>query len=205
VGYKYMFATLEELRDTLRDLLKEEDERGQSLNTRAAALTGFAGVILSLAAAAALTGEEPERDWVKALVVVLMTIALASLLAAVGAAVFFVLRPQRGFTIGLEDTKRFNDEEFTSLEVPSFHRYLIDAYKRTLGVARNRNDKKAIWLTISYVALLIGVAAVGLAAFTVTLDRYVGGAAAERGDGRHYHRDGWSDRPRLEPRGRGRG
>lgn len=208
VAYKYVYATLAELRDTMRDLLKEEDERGNSLNIRASALTGFVGVILSVAAAAGLTGgvgDQPGRDWVKALVVMLMTAALTSLIFAVGAAVFFVLRPQRGVTVGLNDTAKFNETDFTSLEPPSIHRYLIDAYGQALTVARNRNDKKASWLTASYAALLVGVAAVALAGFTATLDSYVGGAPDERPDRSELRGHGWPDRGRAdEPRRRGR-
>jgi hypothetical protein len=204
VAGKIVPEALPVLRDAIRDALDQEDERGESFNARASALIGFVGVILSVAAAASLAGgvtNDPQRDWVKALVAVLLIGGGATLLFSVGAAVFKILRPLPGKRISTRDTDAFNEAKFTHLQPGSVDRYLIDAYGKALTAERVRNDGKAAWLIYSYVALLVGVGLVALAGFASTLDRYVGGAS-ERPARAHDsgHRDRHGDGPRRSRR-----
>lgn len=176
-------GTVAELRDAVRGLLKDEDERANSLNTRASALTGFVGVILSVAAAAGVaigTGSGPQLSgWGKATVGPLMGIALISLVAAVVLAVAKVLFPREGISIATEDTDRYILPEFTGLKPGMVSGYLADAYAQALKIERVKNKTKATWLGRAYLMVCAGLVAVALAGALATLDRYVGDGERE--------------------------
>lgn len=171
--------TVKALRDAARGLLDDEDRRADSLNARGTALTGFLGVILSLAAAAgaALGGritEDGLNHRAQLVVAVLVASALVSLVVAVGLVVWKVIRPLPGKTIGLDDTDRWIEADFTDLQPVMVDGYLTDGYTQALRAERNRNDGKAKWLTCAYMIMCAGLALVAAAGATATLGRYVG-------------------------------
>lgn len=192
---KIASETLPELRDTLRELLKAEDGRADSFHARGSALTGFVGIVLSVATAAGLAfGQGPSLHWAvsKVAVAVLMASGLLTLFLVVVVVVVKVLRPEPGETIGIRDTDEYNEPKFTSLQPRQFHRYLIDAYGQGLKSERERNNGKAMWLTRSYYLVTVGLACLALAGVTATLDRYVGetSGAKQQRDGKQRHHAG---------------
>ena len=185
--------TVTALRDAARLLWKDEDDRASSLNARASGLTGFIGVILSLAAVVGTIGGTTASsrlaDWVRVSVGIVVALALIVLVVAVFLAVWKVLLPRPGITISREDTDHYVLPKFTSLEPTMLNGYLVDAYTQALKIERARNDEKACWLSRSYKLLCAGLALVALAGAVATLDAYVGGddtAGGRRAE--HSHR-----------------
>jgi hypothetical protein len=170
--------TVVALRDAARALLKDEDERANSLNSSGSALVGFVGVILSVAAAAGLAAGRSSsaelQGWVKVVVALLMVGALAALVTAVFVVVLGVLRPTPGYALSTDDTDKFKTAEFYTRKPEITLGYLMRAYVESLKTERRRNATKAKWLKRSYYFLCGGLAAVSLAGFVATLDRYVG-------------------------------
>lgn len=182
-------TTVESLRDAARGLVADEDRRSDSLNARGTALTGFVGVILSLAAAAgAGFGASPVvlDHWARTSVTILITVALALLVASVGAVVLKVIRPLPGITISLHDTDKWIEPAFTDLDQVLIDGYLLDGYTQSLRVERDRNNGKAKWLRWSYVTVCLGLVCVAGAGGVATVDRYARAGKGPTGSS-HIH------------------
>lgn len=154
--------TVEALVDTVRALLRDEDAREQSVTGRAVGLSGFAGLVLSLAGpvtASAVKLQTLPGQW-KDAVLGLIAFSLAALLATVVSAIFGVLRPREFATIAMSEVHRYPLPEY--IEQPRVMvqgttlRGLVDA----LATERSKNSRKARALGLSYVFLASGLAGV---------------------------------------------
>jgi hypothetical protein len=171
-------ATVDELVATVKGLLKDETDRAASLNTRGSGLTGFIGIILSVAAAAgaATGGAGPELDrWARVSVGISVAVALAFLVAALILVIAKVLLPTEGWTIAMAQVQQYPHWNFISLEPPIVQGGILRNLVRSLQTERDRNAGKAKWLGWSYKLVAVGLVLVALAGATATLDRYVGG------------------------------
>jgi len=170
-------ATVSELLSTVRGLLKDEGDREASLNTRASGLTGFVGLILSLAAAAgAGLGKDAGAGLdhgVRVLSGILVAGALVTLAAAVVLVVAKVLLPKRGVVIATSEAVRYPTWEFISQEHVMIQGRLMSGLLNSLEVDRRRNALKAMWLSRTYTLVCIGLLLVASAGVAGTLDRYV--------------------------------
>jgi hypothetical protein len=170
-------ATVMELLSTVRGLLKDEGDREASLNTRASALTGFVGLILSLAAAAgAGIGKDAGaglHHGVRVLNGVLVAGALVALAAAVVCVVAKVLLPKRSVVIATSEAARFPNWEFISEDQVMIQGRLMRGFLESLELDRERNALKAKWLSRSYILVCTGLLLVAGAGLAGTLDRYV--------------------------------
>lgn len=170
-------ATVAELRDGLRGLLDDEDARANSLNARGSALTGFVGVVLSVAAATVVSvgsgGATELRHGVKVGVGVVVAVAFVALLLALVCLVVWVLLPRPGKTIGTDDTDQWGTWHYVSQETVKITGYLLNGYSKALRTERVKNGRKAKWLRRSYVLVLVGLGLIALAGAAATLDRYV--------------------------------
>jgi nucleoside recognition membrane protein YjiH len=171
--------TVKVLLDAVQALLKDESERASSLNARASGLTGFIGVILSIAAAGgAALGRNSTNGLhhsVQIFVGVVVALALVALVAAVVAVVTKVLLPTEGFTIETDEVKSFPGMAFISQDAVMIRGYLMRGYVKTLERDRRRHADKATWLSRSYKLVCVGLLLVALAGAVGTLDRYVAG------------------------------
>jgi hypothetical protein len=169
--------SVEELRNAVRDLVKDEDARAQSLNTRASGLTGFVGLILSVAAAAGAIGGGGTtaglHHWPRVVVGVSVAAALLALIAAVFVAVVKVLLPSPGITISMEEVERYPLPESVSQDKVMIQGRLMWGFVDALRRERRRNESKAHWLKLSYIAVCVGLGFVSLAGTTAIVDRYV--------------------------------
>lgn len=170
-------ATVTELLSTVQGLLKDEEDRATSLNARASGLTGFVGIILSLAAAAgAATGKDAGaglHHGVRVLTGVLVASALVMLALAVVLVVARVLLPTPSFTIATDEATRYPTWEFISQEHVMIQGRLMRGSVITLTRDRERNALKAKWLRRSSVLVCTGLLFVASAGVAGTLDRYV--------------------------------
>jgi hypothetical protein len=169
--------TVTELLSTVRGLLEKEGDREASLNTRASGLTGFVGLILSLAAAAgAATGKDAGaglHHGVRVLSGILVAIALVALAAAVVLVVAKVLLPKQTVVIATKEATRYANPEFISQARVMIQGRLMRGFLVSLELDRKRNDLKAKWLSRSYVLVCTGLLLVACAGVAGTLDRYV--------------------------------
>jgi len=202
-------ATVEQLLEAVRGMLSEEGERATSLNGRAAGLTGFIGVILSIAAATgAALGKSAGtglHHGVRILVGSLVAGALISLVLAVVAVVAKVLLPTQGFVIETAEVKKYPTWEFIEQDRVMVQGYLMRGYITALERDRVRHESKATWLGRSYKMVCVGLLLVATAGTAATLDRYVASrprpAHQPQIGGRH---SGASTRTRERPEARRR-
>jgi hypothetical protein len=168
--------SVEELRNAVRDLVKDEDARAQSLNARASGLTGFVGLILSVAAAAGVGGRGTTavlHHWPRVVVGVSVAAALLALVAAVFVAVVKVLLPSVGFTTSMEEVERYPLQESISEDKVMIQGRLMWGFVGTLRRERERNDDKERWLKLSYVVVCLGLGFVSVAGTTAIVAGYV--------------------------------
>jgi hypothetical protein len=169
--------TVAELLSTVRGLQQDESERASSLNTRASGLTGFVGLILSIAAAAvAATGKGAGAGLhhdVRVLTGTLVVGALFVLALTIVVVVAKVLVPTPGWSLGMSEVRQYPNWEFITQDRVMIQghgmRGLVDALERD----RERNAMKAKWLARSYWLVCLGLALVASAGIISTLDRYV--------------------------------
>jgi hypothetical protein len=173
----YDEETVAELRDAVRDLLGQEDARSQSLNVRGSGLTGFVGVILSVAAAAGAVGISGQQDKLHSCVALAVGLLVASALVALAASVVFVvvkvLIPSPGITIATEEIERYPYPEFITQSPAMIQGYLMRGLIDALNRERERNEEKARWLKTSYLLVCLGLVLVAAAGASSTIDRYV--------------------------------
>jgi hypothetical protein len=169
--------TVTELLSTVRGLLKDEGDTEASLNARASGLTGFVGLILSLAAAAgATTGKDAGlglHHGVRVLTGILVAGALVALAAAVVLVVARVLLPKQTVVIAANEATEYPTWEFISQEHVMIQGRLMRGFLASLERDRERNALKAKWLSRSYVLVCTGLLLVACAGVAGTLDRYV--------------------------------
>jgi hypothetical protein len=169
--------TVAELLSTVRDLQRDEDQRGSSLNARGSGLTGFVGLILSIAAAAvAATGTSAGaglHHGVRVLTGTLVAAALVILAIAVVVVVARVLSPTQGWSIAMNELERYPTWEFISQETVMVQGRLMRGFLAALERDRARNAMKAKWLRRSYWLVCVGLGLVASAGVASTLDRYV--------------------------------
>jgi hypothetical protein len=169
--------TVSELLSAIRGLLSDEEARAASLNGRAAGLTGFVGIILSLAAAAGASVGKSAGAGLHHGVQVLTGLLVAGALVVLALAVVFVvakvLLPTPGITIATAEIKRYPYMEFVTRERVSVLGHLMNGSVLSLESERERNASKAKWLRRSYVLVCAGLLLVAFAGIAGTLDRYV--------------------------------
>jgi hypothetical protein len=201
VGNREMVdATVDELLATVNGLLKDETDRATSLNTRASGLTGFIGIILSVAAAAgaatsSTTGAALDH-WVRVLVGICLVLALGLLVAALILVIAKVLLPTEGFTISMEQVRQYPNWKSISRERALVQGEILRNFVRTLERDRLRNAGKARWLGRSYKLVGAGLILVALSGGAATLDRYVGGAGGR--EDRHHREQGHRGASRVD-------
>lgn len=169
--------SVEELRNAVRDLLKDEDARAQSFNARALGLTGFVGLILSVAAAAGAVGGRGTTDglhhWPRVVVGVSVAAALLALVVAVFVAVVKVLLPRPGIAISMEEVERYPLRESVSQDKVMIQGRLMWGFVDALKRERQLNESKARWLKLSYVVVCVGLGLVSVAGTTAIVGGYV--------------------------------
>jgi hypothetical protein len=179
-GWEVVEATVDELFGAVQAFLHEEEARAASLNSRGSGLTGFVGIILSIAAAVGTLGGNAAslRDLhhaVRVLVGVLLATALFLLILAIIFVVWKVLLPKEGYTVDLSEIERFPTFEYISRQRVQVQGDLMLGLVTALEADRRRNDDKATWLGRSYKTVCLGLILVALAGTSASLDRYVAG------------------------------
>lgn len=163
--------TVDALLETVRELLRAEEARATSLNTRGSGLAGFVGLIVSLSASLGQRALSVDLAGVpEVIAIVLFAAALGLLVAAVLVVVLRVLAPQSYRNLAMSEVRRYALPEFVFAEKVMVQgrtlRGLIDA----LATERDRNDRKARALRTAYVLLVTGLAAAAAEALILAVD-----------------------------------
>jgi hypothetical protein len=163
--------TVHALLETVKDLLRSEEARATSLNTRGSGLAGFIGIIVSLSVTVGRDVLSADMALSARLVaIVVFVAALGVLVASVIIVVVRVLAPVSYRNIAMSEISRYALPEFVQQEKVMVEgrtmRGLIDA----LASERDRNDRKARSLGRAYNLLVAALCLVAGEAIILALD-----------------------------------
>jgi hypothetical protein len=155
----------------LREVAKAESDRETNLNGRGTAVATVAGLIVSLAAALAkpIFGDTKWTDDTKPVAAFFFALGLPVVAAAMLAAVFMVLRPQRGgrtknfVAETVVDLWKQDPRVFAETGEKPLALLELDRALRTLPAWHYRNRYKARWLRRAYGLLAYGTLFLGVA------------------------------------------
>jgi hypothetical protein len=157
---EYSSETTTELLNAIRDLIKEETDRGASLNTRGVAVVGFAGVIVSVSGAVAKSILDVDISGTQRhLALVLFSLALLAVIGATLIALLGVLRVRDVESFSLQGeggVKHWCSPEFSNQTPADMKTWLLDGWIRILEQRRGQNDGKANWLRVAFFVLAAG-------------------------------------------------
>jgi hypothetical protein len=205
--------SVETLLGIVRDLLKDEENREQSFNTRAGGLASFVGLIVSVTTAAgklALDGKPSHAASVWA--AIFFAVSMLALVGSLAMAVTRVLLPQSSAAIGLSTIKKYPTWHYVSRDKVEIEGELMRGLITTLTTDRDRNDSKSTWLRRAYISFLAGIVALLAFGSILALDALgrdrgagTGGAAGQRSTAGHRRDAVQRARHRHRQEGRGRG
>lgn len=133
-------------------------------------------MILSVAAAAGAIGgpDHPGADRHLAIsAAVAVALALLALLGAVVVVVARVVLPSPGVRIATSEVEHYPTFAFVSQPRVMIQGRLLRLYVEALARERERNEEKARWLRVGYLAAALGVGLVAVAGAAVTIDRHI--------------------------------
>lgn len=160
--------TVDALVDAVRDLVAAEDGREQSFNIRAGGLAGFVGIIVSISTVGGKVALDQNPTYLATVLgAIAFSVAMVALIGSLVVAITKILIPRESAAIGMGTIERYPTWEYISKVKPMVQGEILHGLIAALAKDRQRNSSKAKALRRSYVALLIGVAA--LAAFAVIL------------------------------------
>jgi hypothetical protein len=161
--------TVAVLLDGARGFLADESQRGESLNQRGAAVTGFLGVVIALAGTVEAT-TFGSRGTTHAVAAGLAGLALVALLVSVGLIGWGVLLPSGAVSVAIDDIEQFPKFPFLARTPVQTRGYLLQGVVVVLGIERARNNRKALWLRRGYLAMGTGLFLVSAAGITLTVE-----------------------------------
>lgn len=161
--------TVTVLLDGVQRMLDDEDRRGESLNTRGAAVAGLLGVVIALAGSLRVTKVGSGGGY-HAVAALLASGALVALLVALGVIGWGVLLPAGAKAVAIEDVEQFPNWRFVGQTPVMVTGYLLHGAVGTLRRDRERNDRKAIFLRWGYIGMGVGLLLVSAAGILATVE-----------------------------------
>lgn len=148
--------------------VEDERERGRSLDAKAASVTAFVGVVLSLNATLGRPLLNAKLgDTGDLLVRIFFIIAVVALLLGASAAVVAVFRPQGYRGLGRQQLQRFAEPQTQAMTKLAVHQAMLGALADILNTDRPVNDSKAT--ALKFAAFFIAVGLTGVAGEALTL------------------------------------
>jgi hypothetical protein len=161
--------TVEVLLEGARRMLDDEERRGESLNTRGAAVAGFLGIVIALAGGVQATTFGSGGEY-HAVAAGLAALALIALLVSVGLIGWGVLLPSSAKAVAIADVEKFPTWHFVGQTPVMVAGYLLAGAVGTLKLDRERNNRKAEWLSRGYIGMGVGLLLVSLAGIVLTVE-----------------------------------
>ena len=157
--------------ENARSLLKDENERIQALDAKAAQLAGFSGVILAVLGSIAPDAFDGDLGAVgDPLFATTYFASVGALTAAILWLVFFALRPQRFIAIDAEElTAYLEDERLLQAQPWALQIRTLRALRNCTSWAQQGAQQKADRLSIAVVIFAAGLAAALVAVVTLGL------------------------------------
>jgi hypothetical protein len=141
----------------VREFQNAEDAKEQSFNSRAAGLTGFVGIVVTLASGAGKLAIDEGIDGFAAIAAgAAFTLALVGLALAIGIAVVKVLIPPESSAIGITTIQRYPTWQYISKEQVMVRGEIMKGLIKAVALDRQRNSDKAKWLKRAYRSFLFG-------------------------------------------------
>lgn len=163
--------TVSTLLDEVREQLKAEDAREQSLNTRAGGLAGFVAVIVALTSGLGKLALDADLSSRGALLVgIAFGLTLAALSTALGFAVLRVLIPQEAAAISIQRIEQYPTWAYITKDDVMVRGEIMRGWISALAKDRQRNSSKAKWLRVAYIALLIATLGLVLIGAILAID-----------------------------------
>jgi hypothetical protein len=164
--------TVSILLDGVRRMLDDENQRGESLNSRAAAVSGFLGIVIAVSGTVEGTTFGSGGGY-HAVAACLAGAALIALLISVGLIGWGVLLPTAAEAVAIADVEKFPTYRFITRDPTMTSGYLLRGDIGVLKRERDRNNRKARWLRYGYVAMATGLLFVSSAGIVLTIDAVV--------------------------------
>jgi hypothetical protein len=164
--------TVQALLDGVREMLQDESQRGESLNSRGAAVSGFLGIVIALSGTVEGTTFGSGGEY-HAVAACLAAAALVALLGSVGLIGWGVLLPSAADAIAIEDVEKFPTYRFITQTPLMVSGYLLTGSVGVLKRERTRNNRKARWLRFGYIAMSFGLLLVSAAGIVLTIEAVV--------------------------------
>jgi hypothetical protein len=161
--------TVEVLLDGVRQMLDDENARGESLNSRGAAVAGFLGIVIALAGSVEATTFGSGGEY-HAVAAGCAAAALIALLISVGLIGWGVLLPSAAQAIAMADVERFPTWRFIIRDPVTTRGYLLQGTIGVLRRDRDRNNDKAKWLRYGYIGMGSGLLLVSTAGIVLTVE-----------------------------------
>src|SRR5947209_236341 len=161
--------TVEALLEGVRQMLQDESQRGESLNSRGAAVSGFLGIVIALSGTVEGTTFGSGGEY-HAVAACLAAAALVSLLLSVGLIGWRVLLPTAADAIAIEDVEKYPTNRFLTQTPLMVNGYFLNGSVKVLKRERNRNNRKARGLRYGYIAMSIGLLLVSGAGIVLTIE-----------------------------------
>jgi hypothetical protein len=157
--------------ENVRWVLADEQARGQSLQTRASGLAGFAGIIISLLAAAA--SGVADRDDLSAgqqtAVTTFLTCGLALLVGAIAMLLLGVLATRQIHVTALRELELYKTRRYMSHTVQWAHGRITTTLVGALAAERLQNSRRVRWLNAGAAAIVAALVFVAAGALTLLL------------------------------------
>lgn len=162
--------TVEAVLELTWKLLDDERDRDLSFIARAVGISGFAGIIGTLAVAVSrdVLGAQLLEPW-KTVAAIIFLVAMVALGITVVIVVLGVLRPRESLSLGAEEIRRFPTWEFVGADKALVQGRALLGLTRALLRQRARNDSKAKALKWAYRSLLVGLLAIVALGLTLGL------------------------------------
>lgn len=164
-------STVETLFEDVREHLKFEDAREQSINTRAGGLAGFVGIVVAITTGLGKLALDLDPSRLAAVLAgFAFGVTMLALMAALGIAIVKVLLPQESSAISMKRIESYPTWAYISRDQVMAQGEIMRGWINALARDRQRNSLKAKWLRRAYIAFLVGMARLVLLAVILGVD-----------------------------------
>jgi hypothetical protein len=125
--------------------------------TRATGVAGLIGLIVSVSGLAARLPISDLHGDTRDIAGALFAAAATVLLGAIAMVVLGVLKPSAGKTTAMSEIRSYPNWAWITKRSLEVEGHLMRGAVESLGVERERNERKARWLFAAYICLMIGV------------------------------------------------
>ena len=167
-GRELQADTVDALVETTWGLIEDEIGVGQALETRASALAGFAGVILTLAGAVgSVEGASRQPHGAKIVIVISFGLGLALLVATILVSVLLVLRPRPVEKLAMQEVARYPTHEFVYRDKVEIQGRTLRGLVTSLASLRDASDVMGRRLRWAYLVFAAGLICIAVESFVL--------------------------------------